>query len=520
MHPERLYQFLVGLAGEMATYAAGDRRPPAFPVYHHPEPGTAFLPLIKTIRQLLVGLAKIEGKAVPVPLHVHKSGIRTTEDTTPELFKESSFVLAVRAAVPHGAGAQPLPAAVRDRACRGIPGPVHLAAARHRSRGPACGAAPDPVPCRHDLFRARSLERLLAAAARAPAASSSASRATGPSSRSNAGRSGTEPWPGTIRSGCSSGATGRWWSGRSPGVAARHRAEAPRQTAFPEGRALPAFEIPSTVSRNPLLAAAIPILSLAPLLRSPIRRPTRMRCAASSPAELDRYQTAATGGRRRPRKCRAGRVGARRAARRRRAQHAVGRCLGMGPAPGSLRPDWSRDRRRRVLLRGAGATCSASPADTPTCWRSSIAASPWASRAAIASPRPKRRCRQRSQVGRPHAGGACRSAEPDVVASLGGGRGRRPVARHHRAALGDLDRGGGAAARPLHRLSLPPRRLQRAAGAAGGGPAAEPARSPRRRPPERRCRPARAAPSAAIPASWPRSSARVWSRSRRARSAC
>ena len=135
LHPERLYQFLVGLAGEMATYAAGDRRPPAFPIYHHPEPGTAFLPLIKTIRQLLVGLAKIEGKAVPVPLHVHKSGIRTTEDTTPELFKESSFVLAVRAAVPHGAGAQPLPAAVRDRAGRGVPGPVHLAAARHRARG-------------------------------------------------------------------------------------------------------------------------------------------------------------------------------------------------------------------------------------------------------------------------------------------------------------------------------------------------------------------------------------------------
>ena len=100
MHPERLYQFLVGLAGEMATYAAGDRRPPAFAVYRHPEPATAFLPLIKTMRQLLVGLAKIEGKAVPVPLHVHKSGIRTTEDTTPELFKESSFVLAVRAAVP------------------------------------------------------------------------------------------------------------------------------------------------------------------------------------------------------------------------------------------------------------------------------------------------------------------------------------------------------------------------------------------------------------------------------------
>ena len=87
------------LQGEFRRRDFADRRPPAFAVYRHPEPATAFLPLIKTMRQLLVGLAKIEGKAVPVPLHVHKSGIRTTEDTTPELFKESSFVLAVRAAV-------------------------------------------------------------------------------------------------------------------------------------------------------------------------------------------------------------------------------------------------------------------------------------------------------------------------------------------------------------------------------------------------------------------------------------
>ena len=101
LHPERLYQYLVGLAGEMATFAAGDRRPPSFATYRHPEPATAFQPLFATIRQLLIGLAKIEGKAVPVPLRVHKSGVRTTtEETQPELFKTASFVLAVRAAVP------------------------------------------------------------------------------------------------------------------------------------------------------------------------------------------------------------------------------------------------------------------------------------------------------------------------------------------------------------------------------------------------------------------------------------
>ena len=71
-----------------------------FPIYRHPEPGTAFLPLITTIRQLLIGLAKIEGKAVPVPLQAHKSGIRTTtEETSPELFKARTFVLAVSAAM-------------------------------------------------------------------------------------------------------------------------------------------------------------------------------------------------------------------------------------------------------------------------------------------------------------------------------------------------------------------------------------------------------------------------------------
>ena len=101
LHPERLYQYLVGLAGEMATYGAGDRRPPAFATYRHPEPALAFQPLFATIRQLLVGLARIEGKAVPVPLRVHKSGVRTTtEETTPELFKAAGFVLAVRAAMP------------------------------------------------------------------------------------------------------------------------------------------------------------------------------------------------------------------------------------------------------------------------------------------------------------------------------------------------------------------------------------------------------------------------------------
>ena len=37
---------------------------------------------------------------MPVPLRAHKSGVRTTtEETSPELFKGSTFVLAVSAAM-------------------------------------------------------------------------------------------------------------------------------------------------------------------------------------------------------------------------------------------------------------------------------------------------------------------------------------------------------------------------------------------------------------------------------------
>ena len=107
--------------------------------------------------------------------------------------------------------------------------------------------------------------------------------------------------------------------------------EAPSD-AFPEGSALARLRDPDTVSRNPLLAAAIPILSLAPAAAQPhIRRPTRIRCAASSPPSSTAIRRRA--GRRAPTTEAAEqvRVGARRTARRRGAQHAVGRSLGVGP---------------------------------------------------------------------------------------------------------------------------------------------------------------------------------------------
>jgi type VI secretion system protein ImpJ len=100
-HPEDLYRFLLGLCGEMATYGAADRQPPALPAYIHPEPGPAFRVLFDAVRRLLIELARPERKAAPVPLRLHRSGLRTTtEETTPQLFASATIVLAVSAAMP------------------------------------------------------------------------------------------------------------------------------------------------------------------------------------------------------------------------------------------------------------------------------------------------------------------------------------------------------------------------------------------------------------------------------------
>ncbi|HET6470109.1 MAG TPA: type VI secretion system baseplate subunit TssK [Geminicoccaceae bacterium] len=101
LHPEALFGELLALAGEAATYATGERRPPELPVYRHQDPALCWRPLIDILRRLLVELARPERKAVPVPLRLHaRSGVRTTEAPDPRLFAEATFVLAVKAAMP------------------------------------------------------------------------------------------------------------------------------------------------------------------------------------------------------------------------------------------------------------------------------------------------------------------------------------------------------------------------------------------------------------------------------------
>ena len=132
---------------------------------------------------------------MPVPLHAHKSGIRTDRGDHARSCSRPSDLRA-RRQCRHGqrAGPQPVSQARRDRSGRGVQGSVELAAAR-RSAVEPLPVAPRQIPY-HAGMTYFELDRSNAYWQRSAAlgsARSSASRATGPSSRSNAGRSGTEP---------------------------------------------------------------------------------------------------------------------------------------------------------------------------------------------------------------------------------------------------------------------------------------------------------------------------------------
>lgn len=98
LHPERIYSVMLGIAGELATFTARNRRTPAFPVYRHEDLEGTFAPLVAAIRQSLS--AVLEQTAISIPLQERKYGIRVGAIPDRGLLANASFVLAVKAAVP------------------------------------------------------------------------------------------------------------------------------------------------------------------------------------------------------------------------------------------------------------------------------------------------------------------------------------------------------------------------------------------------------------------------------------
>jgi type VI secretion system ImpJ/VasE family protein len=98
LHPERLYEALLGLAGELATLTSAERRPGAFHAYDHERLQACFEPLVDSIQSALS--AMYDRAAVMLPLLEAAPGAYTSRITDPSLYQDGYFFLAVNARAP------------------------------------------------------------------------------------------------------------------------------------------------------------------------------------------------------------------------------------------------------------------------------------------------------------------------------------------------------------------------------------------------------------------------------------
>lgn len=98
IHPEALHSLLLGLAGELATFTAANKRPPSFPPYRHDDLQMTLEPVVAELRRSLS--AVLEQTAIPIDLQERKYGIRVGTIADRSLIAGATFVLAVKADMP------------------------------------------------------------------------------------------------------------------------------------------------------------------------------------------------------------------------------------------------------------------------------------------------------------------------------------------------------------------------------------------------------------------------------------
>ncbi len=95
LHPEALYRYLLGLAGELATFASASKRPPAFPPYRHEDLDATFTPLFERLREFL-NREYVE-RASAIPIQERQFGFRIALVDDRSLLANARFVLAAQA---------------------------------------------------------------------------------------------------------------------------------------------------------------------------------------------------------------------------------------------------------------------------------------------------------------------------------------------------------------------------------------------------------------------------------------
>jgi type VI secretion system protein ImpJ len=98
VHPERLYEELLHLAGELATFATPERRAREYPVYDHDNLEGVFGPLIRDIQDFLS--ARLGRRAIRLEIieRAQNAFVSTIRDRS--LFQNANFVLEVAARRP------------------------------------------------------------------------------------------------------------------------------------------------------------------------------------------------------------------------------------------------------------------------------------------------------------------------------------------------------------------------------------------------------------------------------------
>ena len=97
LHPEVIYRHLLGLAGELATFASETKRPPEFPPYRHDDLDATFSPLIERLREYL-GREYVE-RAIAIPIQERQFGFRVALVADRSLLPTARFVLAAQASL-------------------------------------------------------------------------------------------------------------------------------------------------------------------------------------------------------------------------------------------------------------------------------------------------------------------------------------------------------------------------------------------------------------------------------------
>jgi type VI secretion system protein ImpJ len=96
LHPERLYETFLGMAGELATMVRADRKPQAFPAYLHEDQQTCFEPVYEALQLALA--AMFDRSAIQLPLELLSPGAYISRITDPSLYETGYFYLAAAAA--------------------------------------------------------------------------------------------------------------------------------------------------------------------------------------------------------------------------------------------------------------------------------------------------------------------------------------------------------------------------------------------------------------------------------------